>query len=116
MFDLSNRRSTNKRRWIERGRKKRYSVYQAETNLQIEDNCKRLCRDFCEKHGIDLQRYLIEHKKFPWQMTWEFIKASHKIWPYSMPPFVPRHFSEERLSAMKNNIEIAERLKLERGL
>ena len=108
MFDLSYRKTMNKRRSWGRGRKKRYAVYRAEANIAIEARNKMLCEDYCERHNLNINDIKIQHPDRPWTMTFEYIKILNRSFPYHLNDYILRYFPQEYIQVLKNNIEIAE--------
>ena len=111
MFNLSYQKTLNKRRFLTRGKKKRYSVYRAEENLVKESISERCCRRICEAKGIDLSSVMIEDSNFPWKETLEYLYIIHGTWPYSNRGINSRFRSEEVKEILRKNIEIAKGLK-----
>jgi len=113
MFDISYKKTYNKQRRGERGPKQRYAVFRAELNLKHEEDCKLWCENYCNRKGLNLEDYKIEHEQFPWIMTWEYIIILNRFWPYNLNGFVLRNKNAETLEGLRNNIEIAEKIKIE---
>jgi hypothetical protein len=117
MFDISYKRIYNKQRRGQRGPKQRYAVFRAELNLKREEEYKISCESYCNRNDLNIEDYKIEDNQFPWAMTWEYISALHKFWPYNFNgencfKFYLGRPSE--IEKIKNNIEIAEKLKIEK--
>ncbi|MGE0569000.1 MAG: hypothetical protein AB7O73_13755 [Bacteroidia bacterium] len=97
MFNLGYSKIRNKRRYGERGPKKRYAVFRAELNKKREKDCEKFSKILCEKHGLNLDDLYIDDPKFPWRQTYEHIKITIKSYPYHKNIFVKRFLSDERL-------------------
>ncbi len=108
MFNLGYYKILNKRRIFIRGKKKRYSVHRAEENILKESNYKIICKKWCEKLGVDIQDYKIEHPKLPWNMTLEYLKILTESFPYTFSRHVLNIYSDEELQILRDNVKIAE--------
>ena len=64
----------NKKRFDERGPKKRQSVIRAETNLRAEQRLEGVCKALCEIHNLDINDYIEIDAKNKWQTALTNIK------------------------------------------